>query len=686
MELLSQTLSILMLVLGFGFVIFWHELGHFLAAKYVGIKVEQFAVGFGQALLAWRKGIGVRVGTTTPRMDQAVIAERARLEAYATRGADGEMERITLTDDQIRERLGIGETEYRLNWIPLGGYVKMLGQDDLKPGVTEEDPRAYNKKSIGARMIVVSAGVVMNVILAAIGFMVVFMMGFNAPPPVVGSVIPNSPAQFAGLQVGDRIISIDGTTQHDFTKISLTAALAKPGEPMPTVIQRPGVDENITLQLAAQRLPGDPNGLLGFGIGFPPELRGPDSRLVKAEALEELPAESRILSPGDTITAVNGKPVEIREYAVLDRAIQQAFGKPVEITVVNEQGQARREFVIPHFQPNFGQGTFGFAGLAPRVTVESVDAKSPAKDKLQPGDAIVSITFDTTRDRTTAPSIEDLQRILNDAGRNNQTVTMEVQREGSILSVAGLSPSVQIGPDKRGLNIGLSSDESNAVIADVPENSTAHAAGLRGGETITAINDSPVENWFDIHRLLSGVKTGEEIRISIADRAEPLPLVLSEDDAREVAAVRYTHRLPLHERVEPRIAGNPLEAAMWGVTETRDFILQFYLTLQRMVQGSVSHKNLMGPVGIVYAGSRFAFKGNDWLIWFLAMISANLAVVNFLPIPIVDGGLFLFLIVEKIQGRPLSPKTQSIAQVIGLALILGVFLLVTYQDIARFFI
>jgi regulator of sigma E protease len=111
--------------------------------------------------------------------------------------------------------------------------------------------------------------------------------------------------------------------------------------------------------------------------------------------------------------------------------------------------------------------------------------------------------------------------------------------------------------------------------------------------------------------------------------------------------------------------------------------LQFYLTLRRMVEGSVGYKNMMGPVGIFTAGARFAYKGTDWLIWFLSMISANLAVVNFLPIPIVDGGLFTFLILEKIQGRPLSPKAQQVAQIIGLALILGVFLLVTYQDIAR---
>jgi regulator of sigma E protease len=166
-------------------------------------------------------------------------------------------------------------------------------------------------------------------------------------------------------------------------------------------------------------------------------------------------------------------------------------------------------------------------------------------------------------------------------------------------------------------------------------------------------------------------------------------LKLSEKQIDQVAGMTYTtaltHSVPfLHERVEPRKTDSPMTAAAWGVTETRDFVMQFYLTLQRMFQGSVSYKNMMGPVGIFDAGRKFAYKGNDWLIWFLAMISANLAVVNFLPIPIVDGGLFTFLIIEKIQGRPLSAKTQSIAQVVGLAVILSVFLLVTYQDIARF--
>jgi regulator of sigma E protease len=155
-------------------------------------------------------------------------------------------------------------------------------------------------------------------------------------------------------------------------------------------------------------------------------------------------------------------------------------------------------------------------------------------------------------------------------------------------------------------------------------------------------------------------------------------------DALAVQQVQYTHGLSLQPTIIPRKASNLGEACNWGVIETRDFILQFYVTLRRMTTGDVSAKNLMGPVGIFQAGTHFASKGSDWLIWFLAMISANLAVVNFLPIPIVDGGLFVFLIAEKIKGKPISPRTQAIAQYVGLALLLGIFLFVTYQDVANF--
>src|SRR5687767_13703166 len=166
MEMLGNAFAIAALVFGFGFVVFFHELGHFLAAKWVGIKVEPFAVGFGHALVAFRKGLGFRVGSTTKEYERTV---REHAEKKHSRKGD-----ITHAEfSAAAEELGLGETEYRLNWMPLGGYVKMLGQDDLNPTAQSEDPRAYNRKSIGARMFVVSAGVIMNVILAAILFMAV---------------------------------------------------------------------------------------------------------------------------------------------------------------------------------------------------------------------------------------------------------------------------------------------------------------------------------------------------------------------------------------------------------------------------------------------------------------------------------------------------------------------------------
>src|SRR5689334_8132050 len=118
--------AFLLLALGFGFVIFVHELGHFLAAKFVGIKVQQFAIGFGPAAIAWRKGVGLRFGSTEKEF-QAKIADALKREA-AERGKqpieDKDKDAATHNfsnkefDDKVRE-LGLGETEYRWIWIPL---------------------------------------------------------------------------------------------------------------------------------------------------------------------------------------------------------------------------------------------------------------------------------------------------------------------------------------------------------------------------------------------------------------------------------------------------------------------------------------------------------------------------------------------------------------------------------------
>src|SRR4028118_1211967 len=108
---MDTALNIALLALGFGFVIFWHELGHFLAAKYVGIRVEQFAVGFGQAILAWRKGVGARVGTTRPEYERRI---RRHLNDKHGLTLDDDQPLSSAQLDQGTRELDLGETEYRL--------------------------------------------------------------------------------------------------------------------------------------------------------------------------------------------------------------------------------------------------------------------------------------------------------------------------------------------------------------------------------------------------------------------------------------------------------------------------------------------------------------------------------------------------------------------------------------------
>src|SRR5687767_3234003 len=337
--------TLILLILGFGFVVFWHELGHFLAAKWAGVKVEQFAVGFGQAICSWRQGLGFRWGSSNKEYEQLARGETTGINR--------------------RDPTEIGETEYRLNWLPLGGYVKMLGQDDLNPNASVDDPRAYNNKPIGHRMIIVSAGVVMNVILAAILFMALFLIGFRAPPALVGSIRTNSPAQEtvrpdgapAPLQVGDRILYFDDKYQHDFTKITLAVALAGEGKSDMYVRRRDGTEEHLLVAPRHETAGGA--GFLMLGVGPASELKAWPSKGLsdEAKALLDNPA----LHLDEVITAVAGEPVVVGQkdrydYWKLDRALQQSFGRPVEITVSTPGGAEEKRYVEPRFEYTFGAG------------------------------------------------------------------------------------------------------------------------------------------------------------------------------------------------------------------------------------------------------------------------------------------------------------------------------------------
>ena len=147
------------------------------------------------------------------------------------------------------------------------------------------------------------------------------------------------------------------------------------------------------------------------------------------------------------------------------------------------------------------------------------------------------------------------------------------------------------------------------------------------------------------------------------------------------ASLHYTNFDPLY--VVRHSDGNPIRAVSMGLQETAKLVVLTYLTIDRLFRGTVGVEQLHGPVGIVHLGSKVADRGFTYLLFFLGLISVNLAVINFLPLPIVDGGLFLYLIYEKFKGRPPSVGFQNGAALVGLMLIATAFVVTFYNDILR---
>lgn len=686
LESLNSTWLIFLLIVGFGFVVFWHELGHFLAAKWVGIKVEQFALGFGPAILSWRKGMGVQWGSSGKKLEELKKASEA-----GTAGV--EMNKY-------------GETEYRWNWVPLGGYVKMLGQDDLRPNAQAEDERAYNRKSIGARMIVVSAGVIMNVILAAIGFIILFRVGFDVPPPRVGAVEVGSPADVAGLEVGDKVLEIDGDWQPDFTRIYMSVALSDSAKPIRVKIVRYADKSETTTEIRPVVGKKAFQGLLSIGIEQPKQLSFSPFLPTKSPdwANPELgTAEFKKVQPDDQITHINGAPVaDVHDFPALYQAMQDGGGKPVKLTVKHGTDNAFEIEVPVNFQKPFDAET-NFAGLTPRPRIATIQPESPARGELKPGDVVVRLVVVDPVDN---PSVQELMDHIRKAGENEKPITFTVMRDGKREEIKPLVPSLKLFREKKktvmGLGIGLETETAEAVIAGVLPDSPAKSAlsssdpsktiAVPRGAKITRVAGKDVRSWFDVWRELKSAEAGKPVMFDAETDGRPVSFAvkLADQDVKLLKSYRLNSEALLHGPItmlrtyhDPRKTDSIPTAISWGMRETRDIILQFYLTIRRMTQGSVPVDQMMGPVGMAKAGWAVANRGMDWLLWFLALISANLAVVNFLPIPIVDGGLFTFLIIEKLRGKPVSPAVQTVAQYVGLALLLGVFIFVTYNDILR---
>lgn len=668
--------NVLLVLLGFGAVVMVHEFGHFIAAKLGGIKVEAFSIFMPPILLGvQRTEDGLRF--------------RVLPEIFPNKDEESDEGALNFT---VGRKGSPSETEYRIGLIPFGGFVKMLGQEDAGSAKGSDDPRSFANKPAHTRAAVLAAGVTFNVISAVIIFMIVFLIGIKLTPAMVGEVIPDSPAARAGLKPGDEIIEIEGKGDDlDFSNIALAAALSGRDEKVPMRVRHADGSEE-DLELVAEQLPGE--SMRGFGIIAPGTLTV--AKLSKDDA-DYLRLKTGLL-PGDSVESVDGKPVTARwEFR---QALRDALAPEVTLTVDRSGNDGKTESVESRLQLFYGPtGNHGISyngelshvySMVPRLRITDLadrddSAVGDTKPYLQNGDIILAAgnvenpTYSELRKMTTEHEDRELlvTVLREDANGLEQTLTVAVtpkKAKGSKRVLIGFAPALDTG--------------NPVVAATIAAEDGPSKLEIPRGAAITAVDGEAVSNFYDIIRQINRYP-GERITIDWR---------LDEKTAGNVALDVATHSkfvtlqpgfvesIPFENLERVYKAGGPVDAVVMGYRKTLMFIAQTYVTLKRLVGGLVSPKNLMGPVGIISISYKIvAQRPFVYYVYFLGLISAVIAVFNFLPLPPLDGGLVVLLFVEKVKGSAFSERIQAVIAYTGWVLILALFLYVTFNDILRTF-
>ena len=702
----ESTRRLILVLLGFSGIIFVHELGHFLVARMCSVRCDVFSIGIGPRMLGWKKGLGLSFGKSPEERDA-----HEKHEDETAKGAG----RGTVTFGDLEQTASApavvsGETDYRISWLPLGGYVRMLGQDDMDPTKQSSDPRSFGRRPIWQRMCIVSAGVIMNMITALVIFSVIFQpnIGVKFPPGIVGDVVYNSPAANAGLQMGDKVVEINDSKDAgflEFTDIMIASALAKKTDEIKFKVERPGADKPLEFKIRPIETPSQR--FMVIGVGPMPSNTVATMSAEEWESLKKMAAENKtspnigLFAPGDEIVAADGKRFELSTderksfpYLQLHEALQKSQGKAVTLTVKKAgSGVEKTVEITPELNglDSFGEAP-GLLGLNPRVVVRAVVEKSAAeKAGVKVGDVVAAIGAEGE-----CPSVKEFRAdIEKSAGRE---IAFTVLRENDLHEIKPVSLPITPKKDKDGkAKIGVMPDLDLKGPVVVTTTEDARLATLPRGATINKINGHAVASWADVFTLGRTLGRDDTIRLEYTDalgRPGSLevklagttekcdPLVASV--AAPVTAYEFRLGVPVDNVMWTQAAtptGGSGEAMVMGFQHTRKFMVQTYMTLAGLFRGTVSAKELHGIVGIAKVGHDVQDRGITHLWFIMAVVSVNLAVANFLPLPIVDGGLFLLLILEKIRGKPLSLKVQSAIQMVGIVALAGLFLFVTFNDI-----
>ncbi|NIA67300.1 RIP metalloprotease RseP [Pelagibius litoralis] len=225
-----------------------------------------------------------------------------------------------------------------------------------------------------------------------------------------------------------------------------------------------------------------------------------------------------------------------------------------------------------------------------------------------------------------------------------------------------------------------------AVVGAVVPDSAAEAAGFQAGDEITAVNGNSVARFEELQRIV-GLRPEENLEITVLRDGEELELIAT--PARVVrenslGEAQEVGQLGIQRSGNAFIRHDPVTAVWQATRETISIVSQTFTALGQIIRGDRGADELGGPIRIAQMSGQVAEHGIPQAIFFAAVLSINLGLINLFPIPMLDGGHLLFYAVEAVRGRPLGERAQEYGFRIGLALVLTLMVFVTWNDLARF--
>jgi regulator of sigma E protease len=700
------TWIVVKVAIGLGAVIFVHELGHFLVAKACGVKCDKFFIGFDIG--------GYKISRKW------------------------------------------GETEYGIGILPLGGYVKMLGQDDDPGHIAEQmqksqidshnanakeitgprgekyfvDRRSYLAKSVPQRMAIISAGVIMNVIFAFVFAVVAYGLGVPYQPSIVSETAPGSPAWIKNLEAGDEITRIGNREEPTVLQLKGAVTLASQKDGIDVRVRRASTGQEEEIRLTPDR---GRSRLGTIGVIFGPvdltlqsstpavkNSAAANATLISPEVSEVLWGAPK-LQGGDTIVRVGD--TDVKNYRELTRELSRLLDQTISIVVRRREPTPKD--AEEKSTPNTQDLTFEIAptplkrfGLKMKMgPVAAVQVGSPAADAgLHTDDVILSVDGQPVGDKSEG-SIDSmlLPEHFRKAALAGRTVKLDIargKREGATPEQLSLTLTPQVPTMNHATLMGraplavpaagFAYYVSNEVV-EVVSGGPAANAKLQPGDRITSVtfisaqsedgsapeslsaslDDDNAKIKISWPAILSEVQfapSGTSVEFAVKS-PEGKETKITKLTPAEMAGAFYPDRGFRFEPIEKtRKAETLAEQLKYGKDETVDSLLTVYRFLHKLGD-EVPFTALGGPVTIAAAAGQQASQGLSSLLIFLTMLSANLAVVNFLPIPVLDGGHMVFLLYEGIRGRPANERFVVAMHMIGFAFIATLMLFVLGLDV-----